>query len=59
MFSMHRMVTFVFATDSIEFAIFVYATNLWAATVASVSATVSKVLIVLGLGPLAWCPHLV
>jgi hypothetical protein len=33
------MVTFAFATDSIEFAIFVYATNLWAAIATSVSAT--------------------
>jgi hypothetical protein len=48
---MHRVVTFVFATDSVEFAIFVYA--------ASVSATVSKVLIVLALGLLSWLPHLV
>jgi hypothetical protein len=56
---MHRMVTFVFATDSVEFAIFIYATNLWAAVAASVSATVSKVLIVLVLGSLASRPHLV
>jgi hypothetical protein len=33
---MHRMVTFVFATNSVEFAIFVYATSLWAAIAASV-----------------------
>ncbi|KAK1924927.1 hypothetical protein DB88DRAFT_472253 [Papiliotrema laurentii] len=52
------MVTFVFAKNSVEFAIFVYATHLWAAIAPSVSATVSKLLIVLGLGPLAWRPHL-
>ncbi|KAK1926716.1 hypothetical protein DB88DRAFT_544856 [Papiliotrema laurentii] len=56
---MHRMVTFVFATNSVEFAIFVHATSLWAAIAASVSATVSKVLIVLALGLLSWLPHLV
>src|SRR5690349_1895202 len=56
---MHRMVTFVFATNSVEFAIFVYATSLWAAIAASVSATVSKMLIVLALGLLSWLPHLV
>src|SRR5690349_13996386 len=59
---MYRMVTFTVATDSVEFAIFVYATNFWAAIwvaiAAGVSATLLRLLIVLGLGPFAWRPHL-
>ena len=55
---MYRMVTFAVTTDSVEFAIFVYATNLWVAIAAGVSATLSRLLIVLGLGPFSWRPHL-
>ncbi|KAK1921739.1 hypothetical protein DB88DRAFT_474874 [Papiliotrema laurentii] len=42
---MHRMVTFVFPTNSVKFAIFVYATSLWAAIAASVSATSQRCLL--------------